>query len=383
MDKIRFSPPPPDDRFDDLRQAVRGFTRAELRDHTPADLAQSWSAADPAFSRKLGAKGWLGMTWPERYGGHGRSALERYVVQEELLAAGAPVGAHWIADRQSGPLLLRFGTEQQKQEFLPRIARGECYFSIGMSEPEAGSDLAAIRTRAVRDAKGYVVNGTKLWTTNALTAQYMLVLCRTSPADGSARHEGLSQLVVDLSLPGVTVRPMQTLSGHNHIAEVSFTDLRVPRDALVGTEGNGWHQVTSELAFERSGPDRFLSSFPLFTQLNARLAEQKDTDAAAHIGRLATHLVVLRVLSRGVAAMLERGADPNVQAAIVKDLGTTFEQEVVNVSQRVLSSRPALDSSDDFEAVLAYAMLEAPTFSIRGGTREVLRGVIARGLGTR
>jgi alkylation response protein AidB-like acyl-CoA dehydrogenase len=178
-----------------------------MADRPPIDRAQSWNGVDPAFSRKLGRRGWLGLTWPKRYGGHERSALERYVLLEELLAAGAPVGAHWIAERQSGPNLLRYGSEQQKLAILPRIAAGECFFCIGMSEADTGSDLASVRTRAVNTDRGWRVNGAKLWTTNAHLCHYMILLCRTRPVDPERRHEGLSQFLVDLSLPGVTAGP--------------------------------------------------------------------------------------------------------------------------------------------------------------------------------
>lgn len=155
------------------------------------------------------------MTWPKEYGGQDRSALERYVVLEEMLAAGAPVAAHWIADRQSGPLLLKVGTEEQRRTLLPRIAAGECYFCIGMSEPDSGSDLAAVRTRAVPVPGGFRVNGTKLWTTYAHKSHYMLLFCRTG--DGDDRHDGTSQLLVDLNTPGITIRPIEDLAGRTSL----------------------------------------------------------------------------------------------------------------------------------------------------------------------
>src|SRR5881392_4063357 len=148
---------PPETRA--LREEVRDFLRAELGDRAPVRRAHSWGGFDREFSRKVGARGWIGMTWPKTYGGHERSFLERYVVMEEMLAAGAPVSAHWIADRQSGPLLLRFGTEEQRQTLLPRIARGECFFCIGMSEPGSGSDLASVRTRGHKVDGGWRVSG--------------------------------------------------------------------------------------------------------------------------------------------------------------------------------------------------------------------------------
>src|SRR3954463_13488885 len=212
---LGLAPAPRSEAAEQVRAEVREFLAAELAAGTFTTHVDTWlSGVDSAFSRKLGARGWLGMTWPRRYGGHERSAMERYAVTEELLAAGAPVAAHWIADRQSGPNLLRYGTEGQRQAILPRIAAGECYFVIGMSEPDSGSDLASIRTKATRNGDGdWVVTGAKVWTSNAHHAHYGIVLVRTSPLDSKHRHRGMSQLLVDLSLPGITINPIRILDG--------------------------------------------------------------------------------------------------------------------------------------------------------------------------
>src|SRR4051794_11434949 len=198
-----------DENCEALRQEVRAFLGEALPADYPARArAHSWAGFDADFSRKLGARGWIGMIWPKQYGGHERSSLERYVVLEEILAAGAPCAAHWIGDRQSGPLLLHYASERIKQSIVPRIVSGELCFCIGMSEPDTGSDLASVRSRATRSADGWVINGTKVWTTFAHRSQYMIALLRTSgkPED---RHEGLSQILIDLSLPGVTIRPIK------------------------------------------------------------------------------------------------------------------------------------------------------------------------------
>src|SRR5262245_38743897 len=242
-----------------LRSEVRAFLKDTLGAQAAHRRARSWGGFDRDFSVKVGVRGWIGMTWPKQYGGHERSALERYVMLEEMLAAGAPVSAHWIADRQSGPLLLRFGTEEQRQRFLPRIARGELAFAIGMSEPDSGSDLASIRTRAERVEGGYRVNGTKVWTSNAQLSDYMIALFRTKVVPDK-KHEGLSQFLVDTKSRGITIRPIVDLSGAHHFNEVVFQDVFVPEDMRVGEEGAGWKQVTTELAFERSGPERYLES---------------------------------------------------------------------------------------------------------------------------
>ena len=380
---LHFPTPPRHAAAEDLRAEVRAFLADAIADRAPVARAESWNGFDRAFTRALGARGWLGMTWPKRYGGHERSAFERYVVMEETLAAGAPVAAHWIADRQSGPSLLKFGTEAQKATILPRIAAGECVFCIGMSEPGSGSDLAAVRTRAEPVPGGWQVTGTKLWTTYAHEADYMILFCRTSgtPAD---RHRGTSQLLIDMkATQGVSVRPILDLAGQHHFNEVHFEEAFVPAEALIGVEGEGWAQVMSELAFERSGPERFLSSIQLLLELIDALHGSDGDLAQLTIGRLTAHLLTLRQMSRGVAALLDADEDAGTHAAIVKDLGATFEQELPEIARTLIEGEPDRQSTRDVLAVLAHTTMSAPSFSLRGGTREILRGIIARGLGVR
>ncbi len=367
-----------------LREEVRSFLAQELKGYPALRRAESWNGFDSAFSRKMGARGWIGMTWPEKYGGGERSALERYVVIEEMLAAGAPVAAHWIADRQTGPLLLKFGSEEQKSTILPRIASGECFVCIGMSEPDSGSDLAAVRTRATPVTGGFNVNGTKVWTTIAHQAHLMVLFCRTSGSAGD-RQSGTSQFLVDLKSPGIGIRPIVDLVGCQHFNEVSFEDVFVPERALIGRKGDGWHQVTSELVFERSGPERFLSSFTLLIELIRALGPNPTDYAAVALGRLVAHITIIRRLSRGMAALLESGASANLSTntAIVKDLGTLIEQEIPEIARSLIAVAPADSSTQEFLKVLAYTVMNAPAFSLRGGTREILRGIIARGLGLR
>ena len=366
-----------------LREEIRTFLAEELPKIPKVTRAQTWSGSDAGFSRKMGAKGWIGMTWPKQYGGHERSFFDRYVMLEEMLAAGAPVGAHWIGDRQSGPLLLRFGTEEQRQKILPRVAKGECYFCIGMSEPDSGSDLAATRTRADKVDGGYKVNGTKLWTSGAHTAHYMIGLFRTN-LDPQNKHAGLTQFLVDLkSTDGITIRPIKDLAGNAHFNEVVFQDAFVPDDMMVGTEGGGWGQVTAELAFERSGPERYLSSFLLMVEMIRELEKRGGAEGAREIGRLVAHLVTLRQMSLSVAGMLEKGENPALEASVVKDLGAIFEQDMPVRAHELLGIEPMIDEGSDYEQVLGYLTQTVPSFSLRGGTREILRGIIARGLGLR
>jgi alkylation response protein AidB-like acyl-CoA dehydrogenase len=364
-----------------LRAAVRAFLAANPPPVDPVLRANCWAVADAAFSRALGAAGWLGMVWPLRYGGHARPAMERYVVLEELLAAGASVGAHWIADRQTGPLLLRYGTEAQRLAWLPGMARGEVFACIGLSEPGAGSDLAAVRSRAEKVPGGWRINGQKLWTSGAHHAHVMLALLRSE--SGSERQAGLSQFLIAMDTPGISVRPVIDLVGNHDFNEVFFDDVFVDDDALVGAEGQGWAQVTAELALERSGPERYLSSQALLAAVidAAKAARADNPSLNAAIGKLAAELWTLRQMSMAVAASMVGGVDPVVEAAIVKDLGNDFEQRLPLAIQAVLDVD--LDGSNDLVRVLAHLLQVSPSFSLRGGTREVLRGIIARGLGLR
>jgi acyl-CoA dehydrogenase len=364
-----------------LRREVRGFVADELGAGLWRPNSDFGSHRSAAFSRRLGARGWIGMTWPKRYGGGERSFLERYVVTEELLAAGAPVGSHWIADRQSGPLLLRFGTEEQREEFLPGITRGEIFFAIGMSEPDSGSDLASIRTRAVKVDGGYEVTGAKVWTSYAHESHFAITLVRTGPA-GDDRQRGLTQLILDLKAPGVTIRPIVNLAAEHDFNEVILDGVFIPEHRRVGAEGDGWTQVTSELAFERSGPERFLSAHQVFRGLVARAGSDPEPQLAEALGRLGASLWTMRRMSLSVAGMLQAGETPNLEAALVKDLGNAFERELPEIARLAMPGARQGDR-DEFERSLAEAVLHAPSWTLRGGTREILRGIIARGLGLR
>lgn len=364
-----------------LRLEVRDFLQRELASRPVGERARSWTGVDFEFTRKLGKRGWIGMAFPKVYGGHERSLLERYVVVEELLAAGAPVGAFWAADRQIGPLILRFGTEAQKQNFLPRIAAGECFFCLGMSEPDSGSDLAAVRTMARRTEQGFVVNGSKIWTSGADRAHYMVLFCRTE-AKTEDRHSGFSQLILDMKSPGVTVRPILEISGRRTFNEVFFENVVIPESMLLGELGRGWRQVTSELSLERSGPDRFLSSFVLLVELVRTLKASSTEKATEAIGRLVAHIHVLRQMSLSVAGLIQDGKDAAVHASLVKDLGAVLEQEIPEVARLLIDAEsPATD--EDLRSALAQTTLMSPAYSLRGGTREILRGMIARGVGLR
>ena len=363
-----------------MRVEVREFIKehAHLMGFSKADFNRD-------FSKAMGRRGWIGMTWPKRYGGRERTAFERFVLIEEMLAAGAPLSAHYTGDRQSGPNILRFGTEEQKMFFCPKIAAGELSFCIGMSEPNSGSDVAGTRTRAVKIDGGYRINGSKLWTSNAHRADYCILFCKMASdgKDETDRHAGATQFLLDLKTPGVEIRPVLNLLGEHHFNEIFLTDVFVPDNRLLGKEGNGWNQLTSELSFERSAPDRFLVLFQMLREMVRMAGPTPDRATAAALGKLIAQLATLRGMSLSIAGMLQDGYDPNNESAVVKDLGTRYEQDIPVVARQLFPTEPELEAIDTYVSMIARSTMNAPRFSIQGGTREILRGIIARGLGLR
>lgn len=365
----------------ELRLEVRAFLDEQVADGRFVPHVDTWLTRwDREFTRELGRRGWLGMTIPTEYGGHGRTFLERFVVTEELLVVGAPVAAQWVADRQIGPSLLRHGTEEQKRAFLPRIASGDLVFGIGMSEPDAGSDLAGVRTRGERVDGGWRLTGTKVWTSGAHEADAFFVLARTAQPDPADRHAGLSQFIVDLRAPGVGVRPILSMGGDHHFNEVHLDGVFVPDGRVLGQVGEGWRQVTSELGFERSGPERFLSTFQLLAEAASAMDEGRlpqDVGLGRHVARVAA----LHQMSFAVATALEAHAEADVAAAVVKVLGTTSEGDIADYVDTLTATGWVED--EELYRLLHAAILQRPGFTLRGGTNEILSGVIARGLGLR
>jgi acyl-CoA dehydrogenase len=368
-----------------LRKEVRAFLAEEIAAGTfdPHQPGHG-DSYNRAFSRRVGAKGWIGMTWPKQYGGRERSQLERYVVTEEFRVANAPAHLHFVADRQSGPVLLKYAPEHVKQDILPRICRGELCFAIGMSEPGSGSDLFAAKTKATKADGGWKINGSKIWTTSAQVADYMLALFRTSPPTKENRRHGLTQFLVKMKTPGIAVNPIRQMTGKAGFNEVVFTDAFVPDDHVLGEIDGAWKQATSELAYERSGPERFLETFYVMLELIRALGPEPDLRGAEGLGRLVAQLHTLRRMSVSVAGMLQAGKEPVVEGSIVKDLGTLWEQKLPHrVRELAAFLEPEILNRATLEDQLAFATMVAPKLTIQGGTTEILRGIIARGLGLR
>src|SRR5216683_1524617 len=348
--ELRFDPIRLPAECEALRREVRAFLAQEIAAGTfDPDRPGHGDSHDPAFSRRIGAKGWIGMTWPKKYGGRERSFLERHVVTEEFRVANAPVRLHFVADRQSGPVLLKYAPEHIKMDILPRICRGEVCFAIGMSEPNSGSDLFAAKTKATKTDGGWLINGSKIWTSNAHIADYMIGLFRTSPPTKENRRHGLTQFLVDMKTPGITVNPIYQMTGQHDFNEVVFDDAFVPDDHLIRA-----------------------------------LGEQPDVRSAEGLGRLVAQAHTLRRMSVSVAGMLQAGKEPVVEGSLVKDLGTIWEQKLPGrVRELAAFLAPETSNRATLEEQLAFATKVAPKLTIQGGTTEILRGIIARGLGLR
>jgi len=384
---LKFDPIRLPKECEELRQEVRAFLKEEIAAGTfDPNTVGGDDAFNPEFSRKVGKKGWIGLTWPKKYGGHERTFLERYVVTEEFRVANAPVRLHFTADRQSGPTLLKYANEEIKQKILPRICAGECCFGIGMSEPGSGSDLFAAKTKATKVPGGYVVNGSKIWTSNAHRADYLIALFRTSPPTKENRRHGLTSFLVDMkNTKGIRCNPIVQLSGLHEFNEVVFEDAFMPDSHLLGEVDGAWKQATSELAYERSGPERFLETFQVLIELVRVLGSKPDARAAEGLGRLVAQLHTLRRMSVSVNGMLQAGKEPVVEGSLVKDLGTIWEQRLPHKVREVAAfvETEDLHNRIAFEEHLAFATTIAPKLTIQGGTTEVLRGIIAAGLGLR
>lgn len=365
-------PPDTEDTCGALRDLVRELTgqwRAAGRYRPRSD---AWLRSyDLEFSKELAARGLIAMTYPEEFGGGARTHVERLAVTEELLRAGAPVAAHWIGDRQIGPAVLRHGNRVLQEEILPQIASAEAVFCLGMSEPEAGSDLAAVKTSARPADGGWRLNGHKIWTSQAHHATHAYVLARTER--GERKHHGLTEFVADMTGPGVTVTPIVDMTGEHHFNEVRFDDVFVPAHRVLGTPGEGWRQVVEQLSFERGGAERVLSSYPVLTELLAAAAEDDDRELHALLGSLTARLTVLRRMCWDVARALDAGEAPVQQAATLKYLGNTFERDVIEALRRTGRCRDAAPDSD-----FGQALLSSPGFGLRGGSAEVLLSMIAK-----
>lgn len=368
-----------------FRQEIRSFLAGEVPPDTVTE--DGWIVGfSRDFSRKLGERGWIGLTWPKQYGGQGRSYLDRVVLTEELLRAGAPVAAHWLGDRQVGPALLAYGSEEQKTEILPRVTKGDAVFCLGMSEPGSGSDLASLRTKAVEEGDAFFLTGQKIWTSFAHVADYAYLVARTDP--NAPKHKGISEFLIDMKTPGITVRPLVDITGEHHFNEVFFDNVRVDKTCLIGEKNRGWYQIASQLDYERSGIERLLSNYPLFRDVVHYAQEQglaKDPLVRNQLAQMQIELDMGRFMVYKVAWLLSKGVVPNYEAAMAKCFCTEVEQRIAQVVSGLLGEYAVLlpgSPAARLAGRAAHEYLYAPAYTIQGGTSNVLRNIMAiRGLG--
>ena len=375
-----------------LRQEVRNFLEDELERRLWKPACDAWiQGYDPEFSKRVANRGWIGLTWPRQYGGQERSSIDRLIVTEEMLRYGAPAACHWFADRQIGGSILKYGSEEQKEEFLPKIIRGEMYVGLGMSEPEAGSDLASLKTRAIEENDCYVVNGQKTWTSGAWFINYIYLLARTDL--DAAKHRGISEFIVPIDLPGISRIPMIDITGTEAWNDLFFDNVRVPKKYMIGEKNKGFYHVLDQLAYERGGMERLMGNYPLFDALIRFAKETKydgkalsqDTMIRHKLAQLQVEFEVGRLFMYKVAIVMDEGRTPTVEASMSKAYATTFEQRLANTAMEILGPYGLLWAGSKyvpFEGLAAHSYLGSKGYSLQAGSTEILKNIIAtRGLG--
>ena len=375
-----------------FRKEVSDFLEEEIKNGTFQPMCDGWiQGYSPEFTIKMAAKGWIGLSWPREYGGQGRSETDRLILTEELLRYGAPAACHWFADRQIGRSIIAHGTEEQKQELLPLILKGEAYIGLGMSEPEAGSDLASLQTRAVEDGDDYIIDGQKMWTSCARFMTHVYLVARTDP--DAPKHRGISEFIIDAGLPGISIRPTIDITGSEAWGEVFYDGVRVSKKHLIGEKNRGFYQILNQLDYERAGLERLMGNYPLFKAIIEFTRETerngiplcKDPLIRDKLARLQVEFEVGRLLTYRVVLVMEQGRAPNVEAAMAKAYCTTFEQRLASVATEILGLYGQLVAESKWAPILGMAphsYLGSKGYSLQAGTTEVLKNIVAtRGLG--
>jgi alkylation response protein AidB-like acyl-CoA dehydrogenase len=364
---------------DEFRQELRAFLRTELDGHEPD------GGYNREFSEKMSARGWIGMAWPKEYGGQGLGSVEQMIYTEEMILHKAPRGYHFTAERQVGPSLVLHGTEEQKREWLPKIINAGVSFALGLSEPGAGSDLAAVTTRALRDGDEYVVNGQKIWTSGGHLADAIWLVTRTDPE--APKHRGISCLMVDLKSPGITIRPLYDMTGEHHFNEVFFEDVRVPANRRVGEENRGWYILAEHLDFERSGIERLVDLEHMFREVMEYARERAragrlDPAIRSRLAELKIEVEVGRLMCYRVAYLQSIGSVPNYEASMAKAYGTEWSQRMMATAMNLLGCEAGAAVPGSLAARVQTLYLNSVSRTIAGGTSEIQRNIIAtRGLG--
>jgi alkylation response protein AidB-like acyl-CoA dehydrogenase len=346
----------------DLRLQARDVARRAVEEYGRSN--DSWiNGFSKEFAGRMGELGWIGMTWPTDFGGGGQPPINRLIVGEELISAGAPIAAMWFADRQMGPTLINFGTPDQQAEFLPGILAGETTWCIGMSEPDAGSDLASLTTSAERDGDDFIINGQKIWTSFGDSADYCYLICRTDSS--GPPHRGISEVIVPMDAPGIEVRPIADMTTNRHFCEVFFSDVRVPVANLVGVEGNAFKQTMAQLEHERGGIDRLVSNRALY-ELAAERADRSDPLVRQEMAALETGYRLGRIL---VTREVLRQAPAGFSAA-TKCFCTEHQWRVAQFVAATYGAEAMLWND------VTHGCVYAPGYTIMGGTSNIMRNLL-------
>jgi len=370
-----------------FRQEVRDFLEGEIKQGLWQPSCDAWIMGhDPEFSKRVAAKGWIGLTWPKEYGGQERSFVDRLILTEEMLRYGAPAACHWFADRQIGGAIVHYGTEEQRKELLPKILKGEAYVGLGMSEPDAGSDLASLKTKAVEDGDYYVIDGQKTWTSGGSHMNWIYLVARTDP--DAPKHRGISEFLFETSLLGITIVPIVDITGGTHFNEVFFEDVRIPKKCLIGEKNRGFYQVLNQLDYERSGMERLMANYPLFEALIQYTKETKrngkplseEPVIRSKLAQLKIELEIGRLHMYRVAVVMDEGRAPNWESSMSKAYGTAFEQRLASMAIEILGLYGQLSPQSKWVPVqgMAYhSYLSSKGYSLQAGTSEVLKNILA------
>jgi len=371
-----------------FRQEVRKFLAAERDAGSYTTRSNNFWEMDRDFTKKVAAQGWIGLTWPKEHGGQGRSYIDRTIFMEELLRFQAPSGCYLLGDRQVGPALMSFGTPEQRQTYLPPILSGEAMFCLLFSEPNAGSDLVSVQSSAVQDGDHWIINGQKVWTSGGHLADYGWMLARTDP-NAQQKHKGLSEFIIDMKSPGVTVRPLVNIAGKHHFNEIFFDDVRVHQSNLVGQVNRGFYQIMEQMDYERAGLERLMQDYPLYERL-IEYAKQPQADGTVlwedpvvrdQVAQLEIEYQAGRLLCYYISWILDQGRVPNYEAAMCKAFCTKWKQKITEVATRLMGPYGqlmpgSLHAPFDGEAPDTY--LIARSYTLQGGTTEVLKNIVAR-----
>ena len=374
-----------------FREELKSWLNTELaaRPGSNSNPDSEW-AFNLEMRRKLAQKGWLTMAWPEEYGGQSASHMMQVIFAEEMSYNNAP-GRDVFGTKMMAPTLMIHGTEDQKQQFLPPVSRGDVQWCQGYSEPESGSDLASLQTRAIEDGDDFVVNGTKVWTSGAHRADHIMVLTRTDP--DAPKHRGISFLLCDMNTPGITVNPIINMAGDHSFNMVTFEDVRIPKKNLVGEQNRGWYVGATLLDFERSGVDysagakRTLEELVEFAKTNSKngVLLANDPVTRNRLSDLAIEVEVSKLISYNIAWMQGQGLVPNKEASMGKVLGTELQQHVSETGMHMLGMHGQLEPGSKhapLEGKVEHMYLTDVSQTIQAGTSEIQRKIIAtRGLG--